>query len=139
MSSSKTPPPGPGQPVGGLPPDALPPDALPPGALPPDALPPGAVPPGALPEGLGELPVPGPGTGNIRMKEMPRMNARPYLKRAFKLLGEHKAMVTLSLFLSLVMFLLPFVAAAAFGPLIKLFGDVALSSNWNNVWSVTGA
>src|SRR6266545_4969076 len=106
MSSSKTPPPGPGQPFGGLPPDALP----------PDALPPGAVPPGALPEGLGELPVPGPG-GNIRMKEMPRMNARPYIKRAFKLLGEHKAMVILSLFLSLVMFLLPFLAAAAFGPL----------------------
>ena len=149
MSSSKTPPPGPGRPVGGLPPDglpadalppgALPPGALPPGALPPDGLPPDALPPGAIPEGLsGELPMPGPG-GNIRMKEMPRMNARPYLKRAFKLLGEHKAMVALSLFLSLVMFLLPFVAAAAFGPLIKLFGDVATSSNWNNVWNVTGS
>jgi ATP-binding cassette, subfamily B, bacterial len=37
------------------------------------------------------------------------------------------------------MFLLPFVAAAAFGPLIKLFGDVAKSGNWNNVWSVTGS
>jgi ABC-type multidrug transport system fused ATPase/permease subunit len=129
MSSSQTPPPGPGRPVGGLPPDALPPDALP---------------PGALPEGLsGELPVPGPGSGNIRMKEMPRMNARPYIKRAFKLLAAHKAMVALSLFLSLVMFLLPFVAAAAFGPLIKLFGDIASDAakggNWNNVWSVTGS
>jgi ATP-binding cassette subfamily B protein len=129
MSSSQTPPPGPGQPVGGLP---------------PDALPPGALPPGALPEGLsGEPPMPGPGSGNIRMKEMPRMNARPYIKRAFKLLGGHKAMVALSLFISLIMFLLPFVAAAAFGPLIKLFaqtaGDVAKSGNWNNVWSVTGS
>ena len=27
------------------------------------------------------------------MKEMPRMNARPYIKRGFKLLGEHKPMV----------------------------------------------
>jgi ATP-binding cassette subfamily B protein len=129
MSSSKTPPPGPGQPVGGLPPDGLPPDALP---------------PGALPEGFsGEPPMPGPGGGNIRMKEMPRMNARPYIKRAFKLLGGHKAMVAFSLLLSLVMFLLPFVAAAAFGPLIKLFGDIASDAakggNWNNVWSVTGS
>jgi ATP-binding cassette subfamily B protein len=134
MSSSKTPPPGPGQPVGGLPPNGLPPDGLPPDALPP----------GLLPEGLaGEPPMPGPGSGNIRMKTMPRMNARPYIKRAFKLLGAHKAMVALSLFLSLVMFLLPFVAAAAFGPLIKLFaeiaGDVAKSGNWNNVWNVTGS
>jgi len=107
--------------------------------------PPGAVPPDALPKGMlpdlpaGEPPMPGPGSGKIRMKTMPRMNARPYLKRAFKLLGSHKAMAALSLLLSLIMFLLPFVAAAAFGPLIKLFGDVAKSGNWNNVWSVTGS
>src|SRR5438034_263527 len=125
MSSSKTPPSGANQPVGGLPPDGLPPEALP---------------PGPLPEGLaGEPPMPGAGSGKIRMKTMPRMNARPYIKRAFKLLGGHKAMVALSLFLSLVMFLLPFVAAAAFGPLIKLFGDVAKTGNWNQVWSVTGS
>jgi ABC-type multidrug transport system fused ATPase/permease subunit len=37
------------------------------------------------------------------------------------------------------MFMLPFEAAAAFGPLIKLFGDVAKTGNWNNVWSVTGS
>ncbi len=73
------------------------------------------------------------------MKTMPRMNARPYLKRAFKLLGEHKAMVALSLLLSLIMFLLPFLAAAAFGPLIKLFGDVAKGGDWNRVWTVTGS
>jgi ATP-binding cassette subfamily B protein len=125
MSSSQTPPPGPGRPVSGLPPDGLPPDALP---------------PGPLPEGFsGAPPMTGPGSGNIRMKEMPRMNARPYLTRAFKLLGGHKVMVVLSLSFSLVMFLLPFVAAAAFGPLIKLFGDVAKSGNWNHVWSVTGS
>jgi ATP-binding cassette, subfamily B, bacterial len=125
MSSSKTPPPGANQPVGGLPPDGLPPEALP---------------PGPLPEGIaGEPPMPGAGSGKIRMKTMPRMNARPYIKRAFKLLSGHKAMVAVSLFLSLVMFLLPFVAAAAFGPLIKLFGDVAKTGNWNQVWSVTGS
>ncbi|MDX6577934.1 MAG: ATP-binding cassette, subfamily bacterial [Blastocatellia bacterium] len=130
MSSSETPPtnaPGvtpaktrSGQPIGGLPPEGLPPGALP-----------------DLP--AGEPPMPGPGDGKIRMKTMPKMNAGPYLGRAFKLLGGHKAMVALSLFLSLVMFLLPFVAAAAFGPLIKLFGDVAKTGNWNNVWTVTGS
>src|SRR5438552_13794703 len=135
MSSSETPPAGArdatpsklrsGQPI----------DGLPPGAVPPGALPDGAIP--ALP--AGEPPIPGPGSGKIRMKTMPRMNARPYLKRALKLLGSHKAIAALSLLLSLIMFMLPFVAAAAFGPLIKLFGDVAKSGNWNNVWSVTGS
>jgi len=109
-----------GQPIEGLPSDGLPPGGLP-----------------DLPSG--EPPMPGPDGGKIRMKTMPRMNARPYLKRAFKLLGEHKAMVALSLLLSLIMFLLPFLAAAAFGPLIKLFGDVAKGGDWNRVWTVTGS
>jgi ABC-type multidrug transport system fused ATPase/permease subunit len=109
-----------GQPIEGLPSDGLPPGGLP-----------------DLPSG--EPPMPGPDGGKIRMKTMPRMNARPYLKRAFKLLGSHKAMVALSLLLSLIMFLLPFLAAAAFGPLIKLFGDVAKGGDWNRVWIVTGS
>ncbi len=130
MSSSQTPPPGapdamPGKMRSGQPIEGLPPEGLPPGGLP------------DLP--AGEPPIPGPDGGKIRMKTMPRMNARPYLKRAFKLLGSHKAMVALSLLLSLIMFLLPFVAAAAFGPLIKLFGDVAKGGDWNRVWSVTGS
>lgn len=120
MSSPKTPPPGPGQPVGGLPPDALP--------------------PGALPEGpSGEPPMPGPGSGNIRMKEMPRMNARPYLKRAIKLLSGHKAIVALSLTLSLIMCLLPFVAAAAMGPLFSLLKDAADAGGLRSVWARTGS
>ncbi len=130
MSSSQTPPPGvpgamPGKIRSGQPIDGLPPEGLPPGGLP------------DLP--TGEPPLPGPDSGKIRMKTMPRMNARPYLKRAFKLLGDHKAMVALSLLLSLIMFLLPFLAAAAFGPLIKLFGDVAKGGDWNRVWSVPGS
>ena len=130
MSSSQTPPPGapdamPGKMRSGQPIEGLPSDGLPPGGLP------------DLPSG--EPPMPGPDGGKIRMKTMPRMNARPYLTRAFKLLGEHKAMVALSLLLSLIMFLLPFLAAAAFGPLIKLFGDVAKGGDWNRVWTVTGS
>jgi ABC-type multidrug transport system fused ATPase/permease subunit len=104
-----------------------------------EGLPSDGLPPGALPELPSGEPLPGPDGGKIRMKTMPRMNARPYLKRAFKLLGEHKAMVALSLLLSLIMFLLPFLAAAAFGPLIKLFGDVAKGGDWNRVWTVTGS
>ena len=99
-------------------------------------------PPGVALPPLGPEGIPGdqaPGGGKMRMKEMPRMNARPYLKRAFKLLGEHKPFVALSLSFSLVMFLLPFLAAAAFGPLIKLFGDAAKTGNWNTVWTMTGS
>ena len=135
MPSSETPPPGARDATPSKMRSSQPIDGLPPGAVPLDELPKGALP--DLPAGA--PPIPGPGSGKIRMKTMPRMNARPYLKRAFKLLGEHKAMAALSLLLSLIMFLLPFVAAAAFGPLIKLFGDVAKTGNWNNVWSVTGS
>lgn len=104
-----------------------------PEGLPPLGNLPGGIPPG--PEGLpGGKP---PGSGKIRMKEMPQMDARPYLKRALKLLAEHKPSVALSLMFSLVMFLLPFLAAAAFGPLIKLFGDAAATGDWNNVWTMT--
>jgi ABC-type multidrug transport system fused ATPase/permease subunit len=130
MSSSKTPFPGapdktPAKPRSGQRIEGMP------GGLPPDGLPAG---------GLPDLPAGEPPTGgNIRMKEMPKMNAGPYVKRAFKVLGGHKAMVALSLLLSLIMFLLPFLAAAAFGPLMKLFSDVAKSGNWNNVWSATGS
>ncbi len=123
MSSSQTPPPGPNRPVGGLPPDGLPPDALP---------------AGPLPEGLaGELPMPGPGSGNIRMKTMPRMKAGPYLKRAIKLLSGHKAIVAVSLMLSLIMSLLPFVAAAAVGPLFKLLAKAAQLGDLGKVWTLT--
>src|SRR6266542_403353 len=106
-----------------------------PAGQPPGVALPGALPPG--PEGIAGNK--GPVGGSFRMKEMPRMNARPYLKRAFKLLGEHKPFVALSLLFSLIMFLLPFVAAAAFGPIIKLFGDAAKTGNWNSVWTLSGS
>jgi ABC-type multidrug transport system fused ATPase/permease subunit len=105
--------------------------------VPRDALPRDAVLPGALPEGLsGEPPMPGPGS-KIRMKTMPKMNARPYLKRALKLLNGHKAIVALSLTLSLIMCLLPFVAAAAMGPLFKLLAKAAQNGDLRTVWTST--
>jgi ABC-type multidrug transport system fused ATPase/permease subunit len=77
------------------------------------------------------------GDGKIRMKTMPKMKAGPYIKRAIKLLSGQKAMVALSLVLSLIMTLLPFVAAAAIGPLFKLFAKAAQSGDWSTVWSMT--
>ncbi len=83
--------------------------------------------------------MPGPGGGKIRMKTMPKMKAGPFIKRAIRLLSGQKAMVALSLSLSLIMTLLPFVAAAAIGPLFKLFGQAAQGGDWSKVWSMTSS
>ena len=121
----------PKRPGGAIPLDALPKDGLPP-------LPGGAAPS----EGLPELPKDGlppmPG-GNIRFKEMPKMNAAPYIKRALKLLKGHMGFVAVSFVLSLIMCLLPFVAAAAMGPIFKLFGQAAQGGDWSKVWSMTSS
>src|SRR5882724_1687233 len=123
-----------GQPiVGDLPSDLPPlPDA---GPLP---GPPGSLPPGAGPE-LPAGPAQPSSGGKIKFKTMPKMSARPYLPRAIKLLGGHKLLVAVSLSLSLIIFLLPFVAAAAFGPLLKLFGEAAAGGDWSKVWTMTGS
>ncbi|MDQ3820128.1 MAG: hypothetical protein M3362_20955, partial [Acidobacteriota bacterium] len=136
MSSPSDRPPGPSDgmptslPTGAKP--GRPGEPLPKGAIPLDKLPAGGLPP--LPMGKSS-----PGMGRIRFKEMPKMNARPYVKRAIHLLGQHKRYVAISLFVSLIIFLLPFVAAAALGPLIKLFGDAARGGDWSKVWSLTGS
>jgi ATP-binding cassette, subfamily B, bacterial len=94
------------------------------------------------PEGLPQLPAAGlpplPG-GDIRFKEMPRMNAGPHIKRALRLLQGHMGIVLISVLLSLFMSLLPFVAAAAIGPIFKLFGQAAQGGDWSKVWSMTSS
>ena len=67
------------------------------------------------------------------------MKAGPYIKRALKLLQGHLGIVGVSFVLSLVMCLLPFVAAAAIGPIFKLFGQAAQSGDWSRVWSMTAS
>src|SRR5258705_7320324 len=125
-----------GEPLPKLPGGAIPLDALPKEGLPP--LPGGAIPSEGLPElpKDGSPPMPG---GNIRFKEMPKMNAGPYIKRALKLLQGHLGIVGVSFVLSLVMCLLPFVAAAAMGPIFKLFGQAAQGGDWSRVWSMTSS
>jgi ATP-binding cassette subfamily B protein len=69
-----------------------------------------------------------------------KMNARPYLGRATKLLGSHKAIVGASVLLSLIITLLPFVAAIAFGSLVKTLGDAFTRyGNASLVWTLPGS
>lgn len=110
--------PGAGEKIQPLPADAIPPEGLP--ELPKDGLPP--------------LP-----TGEIRFKETPRMKAGPYIQRALKLLKGHMGIVFISFVLSLIMSLLPFIAAAAIGPIFKLFGEAARMGDWSRVWNMTSS
>ena len=68
-----------------------------------------------------------------------KMSVRPYLKRALRLLGGHKALVALSLALAFVTTLLPFIYSAAFGPLMALLGSIAAEpARWDIIWTLTG-
>ena len=126
MSNAPLPPPGM---TGGMPAQA--PDQMT-GEMPPADAGGGPPPPGGMPP---------PGM----MMGMPSaMSARPYVKRALGLLGRHKSLVAASIFLSLIITLLPFVVSAAFGPLMELLGRAALESggDWgkiNQVWGQYGS
>src|SRR5215210_3355994 len=68
------------------------------------------------------------------------MSARPYIGRALKLLGNRRSLVGLTLLLSLVATLLPFIYSAAFGPLVELLGRTAVEAgNWDHVWAQRGS
>src|SRR5437588_10724347 len=68
---------------------------------------------GPVPEGA-ECAKPYP--GGMMMIEPPKVKGWPYVRRSFKLLGNHKLIVTATLLLTLAMNLAPFVVAAAFVP-----------------------
>lgn len=87
--------------------------------------------PGEAPDGAG-LP--------SDMVAPPRISIRPYVGRALRLLGAHRALLVSTLLLAFVTTLLPFIYSAAFGPLIELLGRVALDpKGWNGVWGMTGS
>jgi ABC-type multidrug transport system fused ATPase/permease subunit len=92
-------------------------DELPPGFMASDGSPGGEMPPQA----------------------QQKMSARPYVGRAFKLLGKYKLQLALSLFLMLVVSLAPFLVSASFGPLIQILGEASARENWNEVWSMPGS
>ncbi|MFZ0751716.1 MAG: ABC transporter ATP-binding protein, partial [Pyrinomonadaceae bacterium] len=136
-------PPGGPMPKGGaMPPGAMPPPGPmpPPGEVPADGgmMKPASLPPGAsLPEGA-SMPQGGAVPENM-MPKPKRPDARPYIKRALKLLSHHKSAVIWSSVLTLIGALLPFVVSASFGPLLEILGNAARGSGMDNVWGLTGS
>jgi ATP-binding cassette subfamily B protein len=92
---------------------------------------------GPAPEGQGSAkPFP---PGMMMIEAPPKVSGWPYVRRAFKLLGNHKGIVTATMLLTLAMNLAPFVVAAAFGPLVQILGEAARGTGLGNVWFLTGS
>ncbi|HEX8772268.1 MAG TPA: ABC transporter ATP-binding protein [Pyrinomonadaceae bacterium] len=92
---------------------------LPPG--PPLATPPagGAPPGGAPPPGMAMRP------GGKHGLPPGMMSARPYLGRAIRLLGNHKTLTAVTMLLSLLVTLFPFVVSVAFSSIFQILGPLA--------------
>ena len=103
MSSPPSPPPGM---TAGLPPG--PPLGKPPAGAPPSGMPPV----GAMMGGRPGIP--------------PKMmSARPYIGRAVRLLGQHKSLTAITMLLSLLVTLFPFVVSVAFSSIFQILGPLA--------------
>ena len=102
MSSPPTPPPGM---TAGMPPG------------PPLGTPPAGAPPPGMQAARGPMGRPG----------MPHkmMSARPYIGRAIKLLGNHKSLTAVTMLLSLLVTLFPFVVSVAFSSIFQILGPLA--------------
>jgi ATP-binding cassette subfamily B protein len=93
-------------------------------------MPPGP-PLGKTPQMAGGPPAGGPGGAmpqGARRPGMPpgkMMSARPYIGRALRLLGEHKAFTAVTMLLSLMVTLFPFVVSIAFASIFQILGQFA--------------
>jgi len=101
----------------------------------------GAAPPnfpggGPAPEGAESA---RPYPGGMMKVEAPKVKGWPYVRRALKMLGNHKGIVTATMLLTLASNLAPFVIAAAFGPLVQILGEAAQGNRMGNVWGITGS
>ncbi|MCC6175853.1 MAG: ABC transporter ATP-binding protein [Chloroflexi bacterium] len=67
------------------------------------------------------------------------MDARPYVGRSLTFLKGHMPIVAASVGLAFVVTALPFVASAAFGPLMQMLGVAAAEGSLNAVWGQRGA
>ncbi|HEX8748584.1 MAG TPA: ABC transporter ATP-binding protein [Pyrinomonadaceae bacterium] len=105
MSSPSQPTPPPGM-TAGLPPG--PPLGKPPATAGAQAPAPGAMPPGMKPGMPPKM-----------------MSARPYIGRALRLLGEHKSLTAVTMLLSLMVTLFPFVVSVAFAAIFQILGQFA--------------
>src|SRR4051812_18191055 len=116
MSNPPSPPPGM---TAGLPPG---PPLGPPAAA-------GAPPAGGVPP-AGATPPPQQPPLGMRMggrQGMPpgMMSARPYLGRAVRLLGHHKALTGVTMLLSLLVTLFPFIVSISFSSIFQILGPLA--------------
>ncbi len=68
------------------------------------------------------MPTSGPGRPGMSSK---KMSARPYIGRALRLLGNHKALTAGVMFLSLLVTLFPFVVSVAFSGIFQILGPRA--------------
>lgn len=94
-----------------------------------------SLPPGAK---LGEGSAKG-GAVPEKMMKPKAPDARPYIKRALKLLSHHKSAVIWASVLTLIGALLPFVVSASFGPLLEILGNAARQGGLDSVWELTGS
>ncbi|MGB7923656.1 MAG: ABC transporter ATP-binding protein [Pyrinomonadaceae bacterium] len=90
---------------------------MPPG--PPLGKPPAGAPPSGMP------PMGGPMGGGRPGKPPKMMSARPYIGRAVRLLGNHKALTAVTMLLSLLVTLFPFVVSVAFSSIFQILGPLA--------------
>src|SRR4051812_8537523 len=75
----------------------------------------------------------------------PVMSARPYIGRALKLLGEHKSLTAITMLLSLLVTLFPFIASVAFAAIFQVLGPLAgqgsgaptVNTGASGVWDMT--
>lgn len=77
-----------------------------------------------MPSGVpvGGSPPSGPPRGRPGMQPHKRMNARPYIGRAVKLLRDQKLLTGVVMFLSLLVTLFPFVVSIAFSAIFQILG-----------------
>src|SRR5712691_8620245 len=72
---------------------------------------------GPVPEGAESA---RPYPGGMMKIEAPKVKGWPYVRRSFKLLANHKLIVTATLLLTLAMNLAPFVVAEVFGQIVQI-------------------
>lgn len=140
------------EPVEGLPPGVQlgPPPGVSAGAASRDevaGLPPGmklgrppGIPAGAAQGGkeeVGELP-PGVVLGQVMPPTTKGVSALPYVSRSLGMLRDHLSIVVTAVGLAFVVTVLPFVASAAFGPLIQMLGVAAAEGSLGRAWVQRG-
>lgn len=102
----------------------------------PPGIPAGAAAQGGKEE-IDELP-PGVVLGQAGPPQFPAMSAVPYIGRSLAMVKGHLPIVLSSVCLAFVVTALPFVASAAFGPLMQMLGVAAAEGSLARVWQQSG-